>query len=340
MSLKKAIFVEIDQLFLDHKNPRLDLKGNESQEQIIRIMYETEAVDEIAHSIAKNGYFSEECLVVIQEGSKYIVLEGNRRLTALKLLTNRKLVNKLDANEIPVISEKMIKEITKIPVVVYKNRDEVMPNLGFRHITGIKTWEPFQKARYIYQLVESGKNFEQIIESIGDSAGTTKKMYEAYSIYKELIENHHFKKEEIKDSFSLIGVTLGQGSIRRLIGIKKENSTDIKVENPEELKEVMSFVFGHKKSGQTKLISDSRQISSRLNPICSNKQSYEFLKQTRDLEGAYEKSDGEKQFVLKHLTRAYDNIAKASMYYRMYSKESDIKSAKDKVLEIIKNLNA
>jgi hypothetical protein len=340
MSLKKAIFVDLENLLLDHKNPRLDLKGNETQEKIIQIMYEAEAVDEIAHSIAKNGYFSEECLVVIKDKSNYIVLEGNRRLTALKLLTNRRLVSKINASEIPEITEAQKKELLKIPVVVYADRDAVMPNLGFRHITGIKTWEPFQKARYIYQLVESGKNFEQIIESIGDSAGTTKKMYEAFTIYKELTENHHFKKEEIKDSFSLIGVALGQSSIRKLIGIKKESDTTITVAKPEELKEVMSFIFGHKKSGQTKLISDSRQISSRLNPICSNEESYEYLTQNRDLEGAYEKSDGEKQFVLKHLIKAYENIAKASMYYRLHSKESDIKMAREKVLEIIKNLNS
>ena len=39
----------------------------------------------------------------------------------------------------------------------YAQRSEVTPYLGFRHITGVMQWRPYQKARYIAQLVEDNE---------------------------------------------------------------------------------------------------------------------------------------------------------------------------------------
>ena len=37
----------------------------------------------VAESISRHGYFGSEPLVVVRENDRWIVLEGNRRLTAL-----------------------------------------------------------------------------------------------------------------------------------------------------------------------------------------------------------------------------------------------------------------
>ena len=88
------------------------------------------------------------CFVVPIDESTHTVVEGNRRLAALKLLQNpgltdfrRTSISQLveDAQHIP----------NEVPCIVYDTRDEILDYLGFRHVTGIKSWGPLSKARYL-----------------------------------------------------------------------------------------------------------------------------------------------------------------------------------------------
>jgi ParB-like chromosome segregation protein Spo0J len=49
------------------------------------------AVDEVALSIAENGFYRHEPLYAARESGKLNVVEGNRRLAAVKLLRDEKL---------------------------------------------------------------------------------------------------------------------------------------------------------------------------------------------------------------------------------------------------------
>src|SRR5436190_21758598 len=81
----------IDQLDLDDENPRLASASEEpdTQKALLRVLWDEMAVDEVALSIAANGFFQEEPLFVIPKKgatNKYVVVEGNRRLAAVRLL--------------------------------------------------------------------------------------------------------------------------------------------------------------------------------------------------------------------------------------------------------------
>ena len=79
---------QLGDLLLDPENPRLASgEGANLQEEIIGILWREMAVDEVAFSIAANGFFPEEPLFVVPgdpkkagQRGKYIVVEGNRRL--------------------------------------------------------------------------------------------------------------------------------------------------------------------------------------------------------------------------------------------------------------------
>ena len=58
-----------------------------TQPEILRAIWERMAAEELAMSIAYNGYFEHEPLFVERtESGELVVIEGNRRLTAVKLL--------------------------------------------------------------------------------------------------------------------------------------------------------------------------------------------------------------------------------------------------------------
>lgn len=82
----------IDKLNLDSKNPRLGrqaVKKNLTQDAVLKIMRRF-TLDEIGISILKSGFWPQEALIAIKEkdgkSEKLTVVEGNRRLAALKLL--------------------------------------------------------------------------------------------------------------------------------------------------------------------------------------------------------------------------------------------------------------
>ena len=100
--------IELDKLFLDASNPRLAELGiskDASQPELLKALWDEMAVEEVAMSIAYSGYFEHEPLFVEDSGDgTYVVIEGNRRLAAVKLLVDTSLRQKVKATKLPAIS--------------------------------------------------------------------------------------------------------------------------------------------------------------------------------------------------------------------------------------------
>src|SRR4051794_19709698 len=81
--------VAVSDLLLDPLNPRLpeDLQGS-PQGELLRYLYEEAVLDELIQSFSDNGYFEHEPLIAYRDRRLrgWVVLEGNRRLAALKIL--------------------------------------------------------------------------------------------------------------------------------------------------------------------------------------------------------------------------------------------------------------
>src|SRR5438309_6529213 len=95
--------IKISELTLDRRNPRLveyGVKPNASDDQVIEILWNEMAVDEVAMSIAASGFWGHEPLLVTEEKGKLVVIEGNRRLAAVRILTEERLRTKLRATDL------------------------------------------------------------------------------------------------------------------------------------------------------------------------------------------------------------------------------------------------
>src|SRR5882672_11820926 len=79
--------VSVASLHLDAKNPRLGRETlAQAPREIIQYLFEHDKAIEVADSIATRGYFPNEPLLAVQEDGRYVIVEGNRRLAALKAL--------------------------------------------------------------------------------------------------------------------------------------------------------------------------------------------------------------------------------------------------------------
>src|SRR3989338_9008124 len=79
--------LSVTNLHLDAKNPRLgrEVSGRAPRE-IIQYLFDHDKAYEVAELIAKHGYFPSEPLIAVWEDNHHVVVEGNRRLAALKAL--------------------------------------------------------------------------------------------------------------------------------------------------------------------------------------------------------------------------------------------------------------
>jgi len=230
--------IKLDNLLLDSQNPRLPEFLPRDPETMIDYIAETTSIEELMEVIAQNGYFPGEPLVAVPEKNalgkmtgNYIVVEGNRRLTALKLIQNPKIA-KTAGTKIYQIAENAQEKPDLIPVVVRETREEVLPYLGFRHITGIKQWEPLAKARYIAQIffttndkLSLQERYSEVARIIGSRSNYIKRSLESLEIYKVIRDKGFFEIEGLDEDsikFAVLSTALADDKISKFIGLRNE----------------------------------------------------------------------------------------------------------------------
>lgn len=183
-------------LALDPQNPRLDDGVSDSLEALHGVMIEQkEQLVTLIRSIAEDGLDPSLSLIVTTDGEdRYLVLEGNRRVTALKLLQNPELANGVLSTglkrEIKKAAEKMAFPIEEVPCVVFQDRESADPWLERRHSgplegAGLVSWGAREKARFarrrgdhdptleVYEFVrEHGALSDEDLEAMRDMAFT------------------------------------------------------------------------------------------------------------------------------------------------------------------------
>ena len=257
--------IKVENLVFDPKNPRVpqSLQGIKDEAKIIKYMVLYGNVTDLMLSIAETGYSDAEPLLVVHnDKEKYVVVEGNRRLAALKLLNNPNLTD---------IRVKLINEIIEnaqtdipqeVPCVVYQNRNSILDYLGYRHITGVKDWGPLEKARYLEQLYElhieeAGINniYKKLAKMIGSKASYVKNLHMALKLY-DLANDEAYYGREIKDiNFSWITTVLGFEGVSEYIGFDANDISIDKIDK-QRFKNVFLWMFDPEKA----VVGESRQL--------------------------------------------------------------------------------
>ena len=332
-------------------------------------MYQHEELEELAGSLAIHGFLPEEPIIVVPERSQdfdainkdnaadynYIVIEGNRRVSSVKLLLDESMRATLDVDDdFPKISSPDIREnLQTIPAIIYRERKNVDAYLGIRHIAGNRKWDAYAKARYIYDKVEQCKRndgmttrqaIDAIKNQIADRKGTILKLYVYYSIFNIIDQEIvNYQSKHIKERFSLIQVALGMGRtpIAQYIGVPPFNNIDFSKDiidsaHISALTDMTKWIFGL--NGQDPVISDSRNIGKMLAPILSNRESTEYLKRYDDLAGAYELTDGEDELIRKSLNKAYKALGVVKDKVYKYRESGDVLQLLDDIESQLKQI--
>src|ERR1039458_6246077 len=218
----KIEYSELSDLYLDASNPRLGRQNTErqlSQEQVLDAMKDW-TLNELALSFLESGFWPQEALLVVEEllnGQKRrVVIEGNRRLAALKLLKlafdgrpDSKMWREL------VVQRKPPKDLfSEVPFIRVGSRKDVIAFLGFRHVTGIKEWNPAEKAEYIANLIEDHKmDYDEIRRKIGSKTDTVRQNYISYRLLLQMEGEEDIDLRRVEDKFSVLYLSLDRKSV-------------------------------------------------------------------------------------------------------------------------------
>lgn len=257
--------IDVDQLLLDAENPRLppDLQNSADQTALAINMAEIFDALGVARSIARFGFYPWEALVVIPAGDKYIVVEGNRRLTALRGLLDESLREQLDDPETwrTVAAQATGVVPASVPCVVVQDRKQATPALGYRHISGIKPWEPQMQARFVASLIDRDhRSFNEVAELTGQTRQWVQETYTTFKVF-ETAEEAGVDTAGASEAYSLLTVAMSTRELREHIGAERtvsEGGQPIASPDPVALSELFEWVFGSESAEP--VASESREI--------------------------------------------------------------------------------
>lgn len=163
--------LSVTSLHLDAKNPRLGRETlSRAPREIIQHLFEHDKALEIADSIATRGFFPNEPLLAVRENDRIIVVEGNRRLAALKALREPGLLEGSLERQVERLSRRItdLQEISTVPVTIAPNRRATDRQIAGRHIgSPVLAWEAENRASFILDKLEEGYDNKKLRDDLG-----------------------------------------------------------------------------------------------------------------------------------------------------------------------------
>ena len=347
---EKLEYYKIDDLFLDPLNPRLGRhRSNPDTPQDKVFEYMTEQVlDELALSyIESGGFWSQEALLAVQEElygeTRLVVVEGNRRLAALKCLQaaiHGKPWSKKWADFAGLAQEKgpdfLERLFSSVPVLLVEDRRDIDEFLGFRHVTGIKQWAPSEKAQFINMLLrDKGYNYQEVTRKIGSKIPAVKKSYISFRLLLQIevtLDKDELPEEQLEGRFSLLYSCLPNPSIQAFLGITleltvEEASEPIAEENLPKLRFFVRCLYGDKKDKEP-IVTDTRQITG-FGKILESGEAIEYISKSKrpDFTTAFEIAGGTEQNIEEEIHNASVSIRSILGRVHLYKESASIREA-------------
>lgn len=258
--LKTQKDIKIEDLLLDPNNPRFSkhleervprekISDKEVQMKTFELMNASEnnfQIDELVQAIITDGYINVDKIFVEKINNKYLVIEGNRRVTAIKKIFDN---NARKLKGFSTLDPELETEISKISCVVIDAdkpgaREMMRTILGLRHHGSILPWKPLPAAfnlyeEYMLQIcngdAEKTKNSENFIYSqtaakkvasmFSVKLSEVRKKIRLYRVYVQLADAANHETVVVNsDSFSLIEETTNKTALTEFFGFNEEKS--------------------------------------------------------------------------------------------------------------------
>lgn len=233
----EELTVDFDNVFLDPNNPRFwqdsssklipDVKIIDEKIQLKTYeLMQSFGIDDLYVNILRNGFLPLDRIVVRAisgHTDKYVVVEGNRRLTALRRLRKNiedELVDEEGIDEAHL--DKIKNNTNSLKVLLYKGselHDISWLLQGIRHISGIRNWGPAQQARLVVDRVDNHKmSFTEAGQQFGISPQKVGRLYRVFKALEQMKVDDEFQSKAKNEYFTLFEEVIRDKTVRDWLG--------------------------------------------------------------------------------------------------------------------------
>jgi hypothetical protein len=279
-------------------------------------MLEDASLIELMGSIGEQDYFPGEPLLTVRDNGAFKVVEGNRRLAAVILLADpgRAPTRK---NAVRLTAETSKHRPQRLPVLNFDARNEILDYLGYRHVTGIKEWDPLAKARYVRQLLErtteQGEEVDlaQIARKIGSRRDYVERLLAGLRVHEHVADRNFYGLEGVDEEaidFSVLTTALSYEAISSFVGLEYGGDVESELDD-DHLQDLVDWSYRVRPTGAT-VLGESRNLR-KLAEVVRTKPAVDALRAGATLEAAAELS-GEAVVIFRDAIRgAQGNLATA-----------------------------
>ena len=335
--LRQTSSVAISRLSFDQSNPRYSNSRempHSTDEEIVNFLHETSDLAELLQSISTSGYVDIEPLVVWGSDEKLIVLEGNRRLAALRVLTDNELASRCGINP-PPITPGVEQSFIEVGVYRVAERNQARDFIGFKHINGAHRWDSIAKARYAAEWLreehekgEEGLTLQDIARRMGDRHSTLHRMVSGFFVLEQAENAGVFSVDDREKgkqfAFSHLYTALTRPGYRHFLGLSEDSRSTEPAPNPipedniSNLKTVMRWLFGSDSDDVPAVVRSQNPHIKQLGEVLDNARARKIMIETSNLSRAYVEVDTPQRQFERRLVEAHaaveDSFAKSSAY--------------------------
>jgi hypothetical protein len=149
---------------LDPKNVRLGADAKAPEPDIISDLFHNEKAFALVDGIVKVGYLTHEYPIVVRRNRKLVVVEGNRRVAALKAIQNPFLVPEFQGRITALVQNLANRDALRmIQVKRAPTQDAADQLIAALHTSNQRVaWSPSRQVAFFQAQIDSGKTLQQL----------------------------------------------------------------------------------------------------------------------------------------------------------------------------------
>jgi len=251
--------IQLEDILLDPNNPRFAALGEDiniipenryHEMNVQKVAYERMKnrifeVQELRDTIKTLGFLPVDRIVVRKwkgvKGNitKYVVIEGNRRVAALKWLIE------LHASGKETFTPEQLNNFNSLDALILDDENApetvkwILP--GLRHVSGVKEWGPYQRARAVFILRELGCNPQEVALSLGLSTRAANQLWRSYLALEQMKNDEEYGEYAEPKIYSYFEETFKCPNVREWLAW---DDNQRRFMNKERLREFFSWIVG------------------------------------------------------------------------------------------------
>lgn len=332
----------VSELKLDSRNPRLPDTEFESDEATIGHLVAEADLEELVQSIGNAGWLDFEPPIV--EEITNVVVEGNRRLAALRVLADGNLARRVGISLPKNLHPGARPE--RIEVNVVADRKAARDFIGFKHVNGAQRWDSYAKARFATEWLDEGDDIADISRRLGDNHNTVGRLVNGVRILDQAESAGRFDRSRMPRKrfyFSHLYTALHTPAAREFLGLDEPTDqvldpSPVAKENLDHLQELMTWIYGQDESPA--LVKTQNPDLGRLVKVLASEKGLRQLRVTESLDRAFEEIEDKAKVFRDAFYKTQDAVARVVQLGGRYDPKDELIDDANELLHQMRTLVA